>query len=54
MKIIEFHARIMKKIKTQKIKRDNHYENNKIQIYNNGNRENIIITNDNHENHENH
>ena len=54
MKILEFHARITKIMKTQKIKRDNHYEHNIIQIDNNGNLENLIITNDNHENHENH
>ena len=29
----------------------NHYENNRIQIDNNGNLENLIITNDNNENH---
>ena len=45
---------LRKLLKSKKKKRDNHYENNKIQIDNNGNLENHIITNDNHENHENH
>ena len=49
MKIIKFHARIQKKKK-----RDNHYEKNRIPIDNNGNLENIVITNENYENHENH
>ena len=35
-------------------KRDNHYETTRIQIDNNGTRENHVITNDNNENHENH
>ena len=54
MKIIEFHEIIMKIMKIKKTKRDNHYEKHRIQIDNNGNRENQIITNDNYENHENH
>ena len=35
-------------------KQENHYENTRIPIDNTGNRENIVITNENHENHENH
>ena len=37
----------------KKKKRDNHYENNRIPIDNNGNRENIVITYENYESHEN-
>ena len=53
MKIIKSHARIKKIIKIKK-KQENHYENTRIPIDNTGNRENIVITNENHENHENH